>query len=281
MDFISDPATASAWSAQQRRQLRTIGLVPTMGALHAGHLSLIAKAKAEQGAVACSIFVNPRQFNNPDDLARYPRQLEADQRLLLEAGCNMLFAPSEQAIYWGLAPQHFDLNGLDTLLEGASRPGHFQGVVQVVERLLHYVRPDAAYFGEKDRQQFTVLKHAAEMMRWPVDMVACPTLREPDGLAMSSRNQRLSVEERRQASVLFRALKCVSELAFKHPVAEAVRAGVAMLATEPAVRLDHLEVVDATTMVPITEWADRQEAIAVIAAHVGPVRLIDNILLRR
>lgn len=281
LEFITDPAAASEWSAQQRRQGLTIGFVPTMGALHAGHMSLIAKAKEEHRSVACSIFVNPLQFNNAEDLAKYPRQSEVDKALVTEAGCDMLFAPDEVGIYGGHTTRHFDLGGLDLLLEGTSRPGHFQGVVNIVERLFHYVRPDAAYFGEKDRQQLNVLRHAARTYHWPETLVGCATVRDDDGLALSSRNQRLSTGERQQAAVLFKALTSVAMAAFKVPVAEARDAGMRVLAQEPAVRLDHLEIVDFDTMRPIEEWGDQKEALAVIAAFVGPVRLIDNITLRR
>ena len=244
-------------------------------------MSLIAKAKSEHRAVACSVFVNPLQFNNPDDLTRYPRQPEEDRKLALNAGCDMFFAPQEQRIYAGHGARHYELDGLDTVLEGAARPGHFQGVVNVVERLFHYVRPDAAYFGEKDRQQLAVLQHVASALRWPEAVVGCATVRDPDGLALSSRNLRLSPEERKQATILFKALSLLAGNAFIASVAEARAAGLAALAQQPAVRLDHLEIVDIASMRPITEWEQRTEALAVIAAHVGPVRLIDNITLRR
>ncbi|MEO8066847.1 MAG: pantoate--beta-alanine ligase [Flavobacteriales bacterium] len=281
MEFITDPAAASEWSAQQRRKGSTVGFVPTMGALHAGHMSLIAKAKGVHRSVACSIFVNPLQFNNQEDLAKYPRQPRVDRELVAEARCDMLFAPESERIYEGHTTRHYDLGGLDTVLEGTSRPGHFQGVVNVVERLFHYVRPDAAYFGEKDRQQLTVLRYAARAERWPETLVGCATVRDSDGLALSSRNQRLSSGERQQATVLFKALTQVATMAFKVPVAEARNMGIQTLVQEPAVRIDHLEIVDIATMRPIREWGDRAEALAVIAAFVGPVRLIDNITLRR
>lgn len=264
-----------------RRKGRSIGFVPTMGALHEGHLALVARAKAECSVVCASIFVNPLQFNDPEDLRHYPRQLDLDRRLLSAAGCDMLFAPGEASIFQGHTPRKFDLGGLDEVLEGPSRPGHFQGVVNVVERLFFYVRPDAAYFGLKDRQQLTVISHVAGRLHWPERIVPCETLRADDGLALSSRNQRLSLEERAIAPTLYRSLLAVREMAFKTSVAEARSAGERTLAEEPAIRLDHLDIADATTLQPLEEWGARQEAVALIAAWLGPVRLIDNITLRR
>lgn len=252
-----------------------------MGALHDGHMSLISKAKEEGGRVICSVFVNPLQFNNPEDLAKYPRQMDEDRAMLEETGCDAVFVPVADNLYAGHSPRTFDLGGLDSKLEGASRPGHFQGVANVIERFFHFVRPDAAYFGEKDRQQLAVIRTLTAGERWPVRIVGCPTLREPNGLAMSSRNQRLSLEEREQAAVLYRALTRVQQASFTSTVEEAKQAGMAELALEPAVRLDHLEIVDGITLDPLPDWGDRTEAVCVVAAFVGPVRLIDNITLRR
>lgn len=252
-----------------------------MGALHKGHMSLINRAKQECGSVVCSVFVNPLQFNNPDDLAKYPRQLDKDRAMLEETGCDAVFVPVADHLYTGHSPRTFDLGGLDSKLEGASRPGHFQGVANVIERLFHFIRPDAAFFGEKDRQQLAVIRTLTAGERWPVRIVGCPTLRETNGLAMSSRNQRLTAEEREKASVLFRAMVRVQEQSFKVPVQDARGAGLAVLGEVPEVRLDHLEVVDSTTLDPLQDWGDRTEAVCVVAAFIGPVRLIDNITLRR
>lgn len=229
----------------------------------------------------CSIFVNPLQFNNSDDLERYPRQMDRDLEQLRASGCHLVFTPSSEGIYQGVRPLTYDLGNLDRVLEGPLRPGHFQGVVNVVERLFHYVRPDRAYFGEKDRQQLAVIDHVARALRWPVEIVGCPTLREPDGLAMSSRNQRLGPSDRKRAAVLHRALMAVAAHAFATTPGEARRAGMDVLRTEPDVRLEYLEIADPHTLAPIVEWKGLDEAVALIAAHVGPVRLIDNIRLRR
>ncbi|QQR84847.1 MAG: pantoate--beta-alanine ligase [Flavobacteriales bacterium] len=281
MEFITIPQEASAWGARQRSKNRSVGFVPTMGALHKGHMSLINRAKQDCGSVVCSVFVNPLQFNNPEDLAKYPRQVAHDRAMLERAGCDAVFVPVAEELYAGRSTRTFDLGGLDFKLEGASRPGHFQGVANVIERLFHFVRPDAAFFGEKDRQQLAVIRRLTAGERWPVRIVGCPTLRESNGLAMSSRNQRLSPEERELASVLFRALSTVQEVAFKTTAEEARQAGLALLAREPVVRLDHLEIVDSMTLDPLADWGERTDAVCVVAAFIGPVRLIDNITLRR
>ncbi len=252
-----------------------------MGALHQGHLELVRAARLHADTVVVSIFVNPLQFNDREDLARYPRQPEEDRRMLEAVGADLLLMPAGEEIFRGFTPRTYPLAGLDTLLEGASRPGHFQGVVNVVERLLHYVRPDLAIFGEKDRQQLAVIRHAAKENRWPVEILGHPIVRDPDGLALSSRNQRLSAEERRMAPVLYRALCAVRSMAFNHPVAAALAEGMRMLATEPAVRPDYLTIAHSDTLQPLADWQGVDQAVALVAAQVGPVRLIDNITLSR
>jgi len=252
-----------------------------MGALHAGHISLVEAARAECNAVAVSIFVNPLQFNDKEDLARYPRHPEEDQRMLEEAGCDMVLMPEGDGLFADFSPLHYELGGLDNLLEGASRPGHFQGVVNVVERLFHYMRPDIAFFGEKDRQQLAVIEHVAKQLHWPIVIKPHPIERAADGLALSSRNQRLSPEERNEAPVLYRALQAIADTAFTRSVPEALQAGMTVLADHAGVQLDYLTIADTETLRPIDAWEDRTEAVALIAAQVGPVRLIDNITLRR
>ena len=252
-----------------------------MGALHEGHIALVKAARDRGCAVAASIFVNPLQFNNAEDLKHYPRQLEQDMRMLADAGCDVLFAPTNEDVYRDFKAKHYDLGGADHLLEGASRPGHFQGVVNVVERLFHYVRPDLAFFGEKDRQQLAVLRFAAEQQRWPVEIIACPTFRAADGLALSSRNQRLSESERLVAPVLYRSLIAIREHAFRSSAEETLEAGREVLATEPLVRIDYLSIAHTKTLEPLVDWGEMDEAVALVAAWLGPVRLIDNITLRR
>ena len=269
------------WTADVRRAGCTVGFVPTMGALHQGHLDLVERAVALHGKVVCSIFVNPLQFNNLEDLKHYPRQLERDRELLEQAGCDALFAPEKEAIFADFQPHTYDLGVLNDHWEGPARPGHFQGVVNVVERLFHYVRPDEAFFGEKDRQQLTLLRYIASREHWPERVTACPTVRAADGLALSSRNARLDTEQREQATILYKALRRAAELAFHEPVSTVGQAVQTVLAQEPTVVLDYFGIADHDTLEPISEWGTRDKAVALIAAQVGPVRLIDNITLFR
>lgn len=281
MQVLTDPNQAAAWSAGVRRAGRTIGFVPTMGALHVGHKSLIDRAVGDGHATVSSIFVNPLQFNSADDLARYPRQLEKDLELLVATGCEMVFTPSADRLYQTFRPRQYDIGELDQVLEGPLRPGHFQGVVNVVERLFHYVRPDVAYFGEKDRQQLAVIQYVARQQRWPERIIGCPTLREADGLAMSSRNQRLSAGERTVATRLYRALRAVETGLAAGDPGNALAAGRAVLAAEPSIRTEYLALADPISLRPVEAWNDRTELVALVAAWVGSVRLIDNISVRR
>jgi pantoate--beta-alanine ligase len=252
-----------------------------MGALHTGHLDLITRARTSCGSVVCSIFVNPLQFNDPKDLEAYPRQMTQDRELLEHAGCDVLFAPDKAGVFEGHKLTEFDLGGLDRSWEGPSRPGHFQGVANVVERLFFHVRPDKAYFGEKDRQQLAIIRHVARAYLWPEEIVACPTKRDGQGLALSSRNQRLSDEQRNAAAVLYRTLQHVASLAFRTDVEATHKAAAAVLESEPSVVLDHFGIAHPDTLEPLNDWGDLDHAIALIAAQVGPVRLIDNITLQR
>ncbi len=251
-----------------------------MGALHLGHISLVERALDECDRVICSIFVNPLQFNDPGDLARYPRQPEQDLRLLEAVGCHAAFLPKAQDLFAAWTRRSYDLGTLDTVLEGKFRPGHFQGVANVVERLFHYMRPDRAYFGEKDRQQLSVIQHLVELERWPVQIHGCPTLREKDGLAMSSRNQRLDPSERSTASALYRSLKAAEAMA---PVSlvSAAEAGRASLATVPGLRLEYFTIADPRTLEPVRAWGELDRVIVLVAAWLGEVRLIDNLEVRR
>ncbi|MBL7953136.1 MAG: pantoate--beta-alanine ligase [Flavobacteriales bacterium] len=281
MDFLTQPITIAEWTAEVRRSGGSVGFVPTMGALHEGHLDLLHRAKAVHAKVGCSIFVNPLQFSDPNDLKHYPRQLERDRALLEKAGCDVLFAPEKEAIFADFRPTVYALGGLDAHWEGPSRPGHFQGVVNVVERLFHYVRPNEAFFGEKDRQQLALLRYIARSERWPERVTGCPTVRATDGLALSSRNARLNPEERKQAAVLHRALKAAAALAFREPVEKARQAGLDAIATEASVVVDYFGIADHETLEPLTTWGERDKAVALVAAQVGPVRLIDNVTLQR
>ncbi len=268
------------WSADARKGGHRVGLVPTMGALHAGHMDLVRRALDRCGRVVVSIFVNPLQFDKAEDLANYPRRVEADLALLERSGCHAVFLPEAKDLFAGYVPRTFDLGGLDLHWEGPSRPGHFQGVVNVVERLFHYARPDDAFFGEKDRQQLAIIGHVTQALLWPEHIVACPTVREADCLAMSSRNLRLSAQERQQATVLYRALQSAAAMALHASMEQTRQAALVVLAQEPAVRLDYFGIAHPGTLEPISEWTGLDEAVALIAAYVGPVRLIDNVTLR-
>jgi pantoate--beta-alanine ligase len=258
-----------------------VGLVPTMGALHEGHLSLIRRARADGGLVVVSVFVNPTQFGPGEDLSRYPRDLERDAELAAEAGADLLFAPAVEEIYPPGFSTSVAVEGLDALLEGASRPGHFRGVCTVVARLFGIVMPDRAYFGQKDFQQLRIIERMTRDLALPVEIVPMPTVREADGLALSSRNAYLSPEERSQALVLSRALREAENAVAagaRDPVALAEQAA-ATIRSAPLATLDYAVVRDAVTLEPLT--ALDRPAVLLLAARIGAARLIDNTLLRR
>ncbi len=265
--------------APARAAGRSIGLVPTMGYLHAGHLDLVRRARAENQVVAVSIFVNPIQFGPQEDLARYPRDLPRDLNLCAEAGVDLVFAPEPPEMYPEGFQTHVEVEGLSQGLCGASRPGHFRGVATVVTKLFTIVQPDRAYFGEKDAQQLRVIRRMVRDLNLPVTVVPVPTVREPDGLAMSSRNVYLDPDERRAAPVLYRSLMLAEELAAggerrASAIAECMRA---LIQAEPLARLDYLAIVDDETLAPV-ETIDRP-ALAALAVFFGRTRLIDNVTL--
>ena len=258
-----------------------IGFVPTMGALHPGHMSLVKLARQENDIVVCSIFVNPIQFNNPDDLAKYPRTLDSDIAMLREAGCDAVFVPSVQEVYPIPDTTIYDFGMLDKVMEGRFRPGHFNGVAIVVRRLLEITRADVAYFGEKDYQQLTIIRKMVQMLSLPVRIVPCPLVRETDGLAMSSRNQRLLPQERAVAPLLYAALrKCAAHYATLTPVS-LQQAIVADIEQHPFFRVEYVDIVDMDSLLPVSTWTDSKQIIVCLAAFLGKVRLIDNIVLRR
>jgi pantoate--beta-alanine ligase len=268
-------ATCRAARASGRR----LGLVPTMGALHEGHLSLVRVAKATCDAVAVSIFVNPTQFGPNEDLSRYPRPFERDCQLLEKEGIDILFAPRVEEIYPPGAVSWVLVEGLSEKLDGGSRPGHFRGVTTIVAKLFHIVEPDVAFFGQKDAAQLAVIRRMVADLNFPVQIVACPIVREPDGLAMSSRNAYLDREERVRARVLQRGLQEARKqfLAGERTAAKLISIGKEAFACEPVVRLDYFEIVDPDTLEPIERVS--QEALVGVAAFVGKTRLIDNLLL--
>jgi len=258
---------------------KRLGFVPTMGALHDGHLSLVRAAKASCDVVAASIFVNPTQFGPNEDLAKYPRTFDRDRDLLEKEGVELLFAPSVEEMYPAGSVTWVTVEEMSGKLDGRSRPGHFRGVTTVVAKLFHIVEPDAAFFGQKDAVQVAIIRRMVRNLNIPVEIVACPIGREVDGLAMSSRNAYLDAQQRQQALVLHRALMSVKKSweAGERDAEKLAAAGRAEIAKEKAVRLDYLEIVNPDTLDPIIE-AGRGSLVAV-AAFVGPTRLIDNTLL--
>ena len=253
--------------------------MPTMGALHAGHLSLINQAIRQNNVVVCSIFVNPTQFNDPKDLAKYPRPVETDTGKLRNAGCDVLFMPEVTEMYTKDEKWQINLNGLDTILEGKIRPGHYQGVTQIVKKLFDTVNPDRAYFGQKDYQQFLVIKEMVRQYHIPLKLVMCPIVREPDGLAMSSRNIHLSAEEHEQALVLSKALNLAKELFQFKTITEIKEEVSQFLKTGQRVITEYFEICDGQTLAPVST-KDHESLVALIAARVGQVRLIDNVILQ-
>jgi pantoate--beta-alanine ligase len=272
-------AEAQSACAQLRGEGRILGLVPTMGALHEGHLSLARAAKAECDIVAASIFVNPTQFGPNEDFSKYPRTFEQDCALLEGEGVDMIFAPTVDEMYPSGASTFVVVEGVSDRLDGASRPGHFRGVTTVVSKLFHIIGPHKAFFGQKDAAQVAVLRKMVLDLNFPLRLVVCPIVREDDGLAMSSRNRYLSERERQQALVLRRALEQVEKRASEGEMSSRTLMETArnVFASEPDVRIDYIAVVDPETLEDVPNVRDG--ALVAVAAFVGTTRLIDNILL--
>src|ERR1700758_5208684 len=279
MKICSTIAEVRAACADGRTGEKSLGLVPTMGALHEGHLSLVRTAKAQCDAVAVSIFVNPTQFGPTEDLAKYPRQFDRDCQLLRQEGVDIRFAPPVEEIYPQGNVTWVTVEGLSDRLDGRSRPGHFRGVTTVVSKLFHIIEPDAAFFGQKDAAQVAVLRRMVSDLRIAVEIVVCPIVREPDGLAMSSRNAYLDPQQRKQALVLHRSLMRVkrSADAGERDAAQLVAAGRGEFGKESSVRLDYFEIVDPDTLDPVEDVS--HGALVAVAAFVGATRLIDNVVL--
>ena len=269
-------------SRQLRREAKTVGLVPTMGALHDGHIALVKEARARCDIVVVSIFVNPEQFNEKSDLDAYPRDLTADTAMLAEYDVDHVFAPDENEIYPAGFSTYVDVEGLTDAMEGASRPGHFRGVATVVTILFNTVRPDLAFFGQKDAQQVAVIKRLTRDLGFETEIVVVPTVREESGLALSSRNERLSQEDRAKAAVIIEALR-EAKLAFKkgeRDAADLAEIVKKRIAEEPLATLDYVAIVDRESLQPIDKIGDDETLIA-LAAEVADVRLIDNVILNR
>ncbi|MCX6167106.1 MAG: pantoate--beta-alanine ligase [Sphingobacteriales bacterium] len=278
MKIIRTRSEISAYTLQQKQQGKRIGFVPTMGALHQGHISLINLAKKRSDLVVCSIFVNPTQFNDPKDLEKYPRPIEHDIAKLEEAACDILFMPEVAEMYskdeeWQLA-----LDGLDEVLEGKHRPGHYQGVTQIVYKLFSCTHPNIAFFGQKDYQQVQVIEKMVQKLKLDVALEMCPIIREADGLAMSSRNVHLSPTERVQSLALYQSLNHIKEGWGKKSVETLKQEAIEFLEKSPGIHLGYLEICTANNL-QNNQPTNQSEAVALVAASLGQTRLIDNILL--
>ena len=278
MQVFFEIKTLQAYLQNQRKSGKTIGFVPTMGALHQGHLSLIETAKSQNDVVVCSIFVNPTQFNNPHDLAVYPRTLEADCKMLEEASCDIVFAPSASEMYPSLPTLKFDFGTLENVMEGKFRPGHFNGVGIVVSKLFNIVQPNKAYFGQKDLQQCAVINCLVKDLSFSLELVICPTQRETDGLAMSSRNRNLSEEQRVIAPEIYKSLSAAGELLKTKSSTEVKQFVAAYFEVIEDIELEYFEISDFETLLPIEELLEGKTALC-IAAFMGKTRLIDNIII--
>ncbi len=263
--------------AGERQQNKKIGFVPTMGALHAGHLSLVKRCVEENDICVVSIFVNPTQFNDKNDLATYPRTLDNDCALLEPTGCDYVFAPSEAEMYPEPDTRTFDFGTVSAVMEGARRPGHFNGVAQVVSKLFYAVEPKNAYFGEKDFQQIAVIRAMVKQLGLPVKINACPILREADGLALSSRNVRLTPEQRTKAPLIARTLKESTTFAAAKSVQEVIDFVVNTINRDPVMRVEYYEIVDGNTMESVKNWSDADYIVGCVTVYCGEVRLIDNV----
>lgn len=266
-------AELSALKAQEKK----VGLVPTMGALHAGHASLVKRSVDDNDVTVVSVFVNPTQFNDKNDLVKYPRTLEADCKLLEAAGASFVFAPEVEEMYPEPDTRQFSFSPLDTVMEGKFRPGHFNGVAQIVSKLFDAVKPHRAYFGEKDFQQLAIIREMVKQLNLELEIVGCPIVREEDGLALSSRNMLLSAEERKIALKISQTLFKSRTFAANHSLRETVKFVEDGIASEPGLRLEYFEIVDGNTLQTVRNWDDTDYIVGCITVFCGAVRLIDNI----
>lgn len=280
MEIFTEIGPLKAFLSNKRVRGNSIGLVPTMGALHKGHLSLVEACQKENDLTVCSIYVNPTQFNNPEDLAKYPRTLEEDTRLLKNVGCDVLFCPLNGEMYGGDQLLKLNFGNLDSVMEGQFRPGHFSGVALVVAKLFNIVIPKTAYFGQKDWQQVAIIRQLTEELKFDLDLRIMPTMREPDGLAMSSRNRRLDDSERAQAIVFYQALEeARNALLAGIPLESAKDLVTRKVAQKPNTRLEYFELADSKNLNLLENVEQAAFPILCIAGYVGNVRLIDNMFL--
>lgn len=277
MKIVNSIKELRGYLAEEKQNNKRIGLVPTMGALHNGHLSLVKRCVEENAVCVVSVFVNPTQFNDQHDLETYPRTLDKDCALLETAGCDYVFAPSVEEMYPEPDTRTFDFGTVSQVMEGARRPGHFNGVAQIVSKLFYAVEPDNAYFGEKDFQQIAVIRAMVKQLNIPVAINACPILREADGLALSSRNTRLTPGQRQKAPLIARTLKESTTFAAGKSVRETIDYVVNTINSEPVMRVEYYEIVDGNTLESIQNWSDTDYPVGCITVYCGEVRLIDNI----
>ena len=259
-----------------RRGKKTIGLVPTMGALHDGHLSLIRACKVENDVTVVSIFVNPTQFNDPEDFKRYPRDLEKDIAILRDQACDLVFAPSNEEMYPEPDKRVFGFGALERVMEGKHRPGHFNGVAQVVSKMFEITRPDKAYFGQKDFQQLVIIRELVKRLNLGIGIVSCPIVRESDGLAMSSRNQLLTDKQRIAAAGISQALEKAVSLSGTMDIESLKELITKEIDSDPLLETEYFEIVDEQTLDPVTDWSEETGKIGCVAVRIGSVRLIDN-----
>lgn len=280
MQIFKEIGPLKAFLVEKRKQANTVGFVATMGALHEGHLKLIYESRSENSTTICSIFVNPSQFNNPEDLQKYPRTLEKDILLLEKAGCDALFCPEVETMYSQKSYLRFDFGHLDKVMEGQFRPGHFSGVALVVSKLLHIVEPDIAYFGQKDWQQFAIIRQLVSELKFNVVLKSIPTLREDNGLAMSSRNVRLTDTQRENAALIHRALASATDkLKAGEPVSAVKKFVNEELESDKDFRVEYFEIADSENLTLLNNVTESARPILCIAVFVGDVRLIDNMFL--
>lgn len=278
MQIFNEIEPLKAFLGKLKRDAATIGFVPTMGALHSGHLSLVKASQSENSITVCSIYVNPTQFNNADDLAKYPRTIEHDIALLKEANCDVLFCPDNEVMYKSGNQIWFDFGSLDNVLEGRFRLGHFSGVALVVSKLFHIVNPDKAYFGQKDFQQFKIIEKLVEDLKFNLALRCIPIEREPDGLAMSSRNARLSSSQRKKATIFYQSLTQGAQMLRNGKSWKVIQSEIkATCESIDEIRLEYFELADTSNLKSLESVSDK--AILLVAGYVGEVRLIDNLLL--
>ena len=277
MKIVNSIKDLKAYLAEAKQDNKKIGFVPTMGALHNGHLSLVQHCVKNNDVCVVSVFVNPTQFNDKHDLETYPRTLEADCVLLESAGCDYVFAPSVEEMYPEPDTRTFDLGTVSEVMEGAKRPGHFNGVCQIVSKLFDAVLPDRAYFGEKDFQQLAIIREMVRQLKYNLEIVGCSIVREEDGLALSSRNKRLSAEERENALNISRTLFKSRNFAATHTVSETQKMVEDAIEAAPGLHMEYFEIVDGNTLQKISNWEDTSYVVGCITVFCGEVRLIDNI----